>query len=189
MKEIDRLRIGLTLLTGLGIWSLLVWQHSHGGVASHHLLHDPDLPQVSDWWGGLLLPALAWGLLGLSRRRVVKAESPGLGPVVVGLLAGVAFGLALSISFVSGHESISSYLFYSLLPLALILPVYRPECLLGFVLGMSTALGVVLPTLFGSLMALATFVIHRFIGLPLMRMAGWRRGLNEPADSAGDAAD
>lgn len=174
MKPIDRLRIGLTVLATLGIWSLLVWQHFHGGVASHHLLNDPDLPQVSDWWGGVLLPALTWGLLGLSRRRVLRSEGSGLAAVVLGLLAGAAFGLALSISFVSGHESVSKYLFYSLLPLALFLPVYRPECLLGFVLGMSTALGVVLPTLFGSLMALATFVVHRFVGLPLLRLTGLR---------------
>ena len=94
---------------------------------------------------------------------------------MVGLLGGVVFGLALSISFISGHESVSSFLFYSLLPLALLLPVYRPECLLGFVLGMSTALGAVLPTVFGTLMALATFVVHRFIGLPLMRLVGLRK--------------
>jgi len=122
----------------------------------------------------LLLPALTWGLLALSRRRVAKAEPPALKTVVVGLLAGAAFGLVLSISFFSGHESVSRYLFYGLLPLALLLPVYRPECLLGFVLGMSTALGAVLPTVFGSVMALATFVIHRLIGLPLMRLVGWK---------------
>lgn len=175
MKQIDRLRIGLTVLVTLGIWSLLIWQHFHGGVVAHHLLADPDLPQISNWWGGLLLPALTWWLLGLSRHRAAGADSPGLKVVVVGLMAGLAVGLAMSISFVSGHESITSYLFYSLLPLALFLPVYRPECLLGFVLGMSTALGVVLPTLFGSLMALVTFLIHRLIGLPLMRLvAGYR---------------
>jgi hypothetical protein len=189
MKEIDRLRIGLTLLAALGIWSLLVWQHFHGGLASHNLLHDPDLPQVSDWWGGLLLPALTKGLLALSRRRVVKAESPGLGSVLGGLLVGVAYGLALSVSFFSGHESISSYLFDSLLALALILPVYRPERLLGFVLGMSTVLGAILPTPFGSLMALTTFVIQRFIGLPLMRLAGWRTEKDPAVDTAAKLDD
>lgn len=174
MERIDRVRIVLTVLVALGIWSLLVWQHFHGGVASHHLLHDPDLPQISDWWGGLLLPTLSWGLLGLARRRIVKADTLGLESVGVGLLGGVAVGLALSISFVGGHESISNALFFSLLPLALFLPVYRPECLLGFVLGMSMAFGAVLPTLFGTLMAGATYVIHRFIGLPLMRLVGWK---------------
>jgi hypothetical protein len=174
MEPIDRLRIVLTVLVALGMWGLLVWQHFHGGVPAHYLFADPEMPRISNAWGGLLLPALVWGLLGLSRRRLAKADSPDLKPVLVGLIAGAAFGLALSTSFVTGHESVTRYLFYGLLPLALILPVYRPECLLGFVLAMSTALGAVLPTVFGTLMALATFVIHRFVGLPLLRRVGWR---------------
>ena len=180
MQQFDRLRIGLTVTATLAIWSLLVWQHFHGGVAAHHLLRNPDLPRISDWYGGLLLPVLTWFLLSLTRRRVKAAESPGLMPglmpVIVGLMAGLAYGLAMAITFLSGNESVTSYLFFGLLPLALLLPVYRPECLLGFVLGMSTAFGVVLPTLFGLLMMLATFVIHRFIGQPLQRMVGLRKG-------------
>lgn len=175
MREFEQFRIGLTLFVTLGIWSLLIWQHFRGGVPAHYFLADSDMPKVSNWWGGVLLPVLTWGLLSFSRRRAMKADTPGFKSVILGLLAGAAFGVALSISFVSGHESISRYLFYSLLPLALLLPVYRSECLLGFVLGMSTALGAVLPIVFGTLMALATFVIHRFIGEPLMRLIGWRR--------------
>jgi len=175
MKPFDRFRVLLTVLVALGIWSLLIWQHFHGGVPAHHLLADPEMPRVSNAWGALLLPGLSWVLLGLSRQRLSKADRPGIQAVVAGLVGGVAFGLTLSISFTSGHESISGVLFYSLLPLALFLPVYRPECLLGFVLGMSTTFGAVLPTLFGSVMALATFVIHRFVGLPLMRLVGLKR--------------
>lgn len=172
MEPFDRLRVALTVLVALGIWSLLAWQHFHGGVPVHHLFADPEMPPISNAWGGLLLPALTWGLLGLSRRRLAKAGITDPTSVVVGLVGGIAFGLALSISFVTGHEVVSRNLFYGLLPLALFLPVYRPECLLGFVLGMSTGLGAVLPTLFGTLMALATFVVHRFIGSPLMRLVG-----------------
>lgn len=182
MQPFDQLRIGLTALATLAIWSLLVWQHFHGGVAAHHLLHNPDLPRISDWYGGLLLPVLTWCLLSLSRRRVKAVEAPGLMPVIVGLVAGLAYGLAMAITFLSGHESVTSTLFFGLLPLALLLPVHRPECLLGFVLGMSTAFGVVLPTLFGALMALATFVVHRFIGLPLQRLVGLRTN-TEPRGS------
>jgi hypothetical protein len=80
----QRLRVGLTLFVSLAIWSLLAWRHLHDGVPAHHLFHDPELPRVSDWFGG------------------------------------------------------------------------------------------VLPTVFGSLMALATLVIHRFVGLPLERLTGLR---------------
>lgn len=181
MKRFDQLRIGLTILVSLAIWAVLLWKHFHGGVPAHHLLHNPELPKISDWSGGLLLPVLAWFLSGLAGRRLRRADSTALGPVIAGLAAGLAFGVAMSVSFASGHESITSYLFYALLPMALFLPVYRPECLLGFVLGMSMTFGVVLPTIFGSLMALATFVIHRFIGLPLARLAG-RRGEQQAAE-------
>ena len=173
---IDRLRVGLTVLVTIAIWSLLAWRHFHGGVPAHHLLHNPDLPRISDWFGGVLLPVLAWWLLGLAGRRVQAGASPGLRPVIVGLVAGLAFGAAMAVTFFTGHQQVTSYLFFSLLPLALFLPVYRPECLLGFVLGMSVTFGAVLPTLFGALMALATFVIHRFIGLSLQRRVGRRTG-------------
>lgn len=173
-----QLRIGLTIVVSLAIWGLLAWRHLHDGVPAHHLLHNPALPRVSDWLGAVLIPGLTWGLLGLSRHRMEAADSPELQPVLLGLLAGLACGVAMSISFFSGHESMTGYLFFSLLPLALLLPVYRPECLLGFVLGMSVVFGAVLPTIFGSLMALATFVIHRFVGLPLQRLVGLQAGRN-----------
>ncbi|TVQ42183.1 MAG: hypothetical protein EA370_00410 [Wenzhouxiangella sp.] len=170
------LRIGLTIAVSLAIWTLLAWRHFQDGVPAHHLLHNPALPRVSDWLGAVLIPSLTWCLLGLSRRRMETSESPALRPVLMGLLAGLAYGAAMSVSFFSGHESIAGYVFFSLLPLALFLPVYRPECLLGFVLGMSVVFGTVLPTIFGSIMALATFVIYRFIGLPLQRLVGLRDG-------------
>ena len=85
---IDRLRAGLTVVATLALWSLLLWQHFHQGVPAHHLLDNPDLPVVSNWYGGLLLPVLAWGLLSLTRRRMIKANSPSLKPVVAGLAGG-----------------------------------------------------------------------------------------------------
>jgi hypothetical protein len=176
LHRFDRLRVGLTVFITLAIWALLMWRHFYGGVPAHHLLNNPELPRISDWFGGLLLPLLAWGLLGLTRRRLKATKSSGLKPVLIGLVAGMAFGVAMSVTFFSGYESTTSYLFFGLLPLALFLPVHRPECLLGFVLGMSVTFGAVLPTLFGSLMALVTFVIHRFIGLPLQRLVGLRTG-------------
>ncbi len=173
-QPIDRLRVAATVVITVAIWGLLAWQHNNAGVPAHHLLHNPDLPRVSNWFGGVLLPVLAWFLLGLTRRRMKAADSASLNPVLVGLVAGLAFGVAMSITFFNGHESVTSYLFFGLLPLALFVPVHRPECLLGFVLGMSMAFGAVLPTLFGTLMAVATSVIHRLIGLPLQQLVGLR---------------
>lgn len=172
----DRLRVGLTIFIALAIWSLLVWRYFHGGVPAHHLLNNPELPRVSDWYGGVMLPVLAWFLLGFTRRRLRAANFAGLKTAIVGLVAGVAYGVAMSVFFITGQESVTGYLFFGLLPLALFLPVHRPECLLGFVLGMTVTFGAVLPAAVGTVMALVTFVVHRFIGLPFQRLVGLRTG-------------
>ncbi|MEE4637151.1 MAG: hypothetical protein V2J42_00235 [Wenzhouxiangella sp.] len=109
----DRLRVDLTVFVTIAIWSLLAWRRFHGGVPAHHLLHNPDLPRISDWFGGVLLPVLAWWLLGLAGRRVQAVASPGLGSVIVGLVTGLAFGAAMAVTFFSGHQQVTSDLFFS----------------------------------------------------------------------------
>lgn len=52
-QGMQRLRIGLTGLITIAIWALLLWRHLDGGVPAHHLLDNPDLPRISDWFGGL----------------------------------------------------------------------------------------------------------------------------------------
>jgi hypothetical protein len=41
----------------------------------------------------------------------------------------------LSVAFTNHYDSVATYLFGAMLVLALLLPVYRAECVLGFVLG------------------------------------------------------
>ena len=53
-------RLYFTGLLTAGIWTLLIWNHFHGGVPSHHLFQQEHLPEISNWWGGLLLPILSW---------------------------------------------------------------------------------------------------------------------------------
>ena len=44
-------RIYCTILVTVFIWTLLLWDYFHGGVPSHHLLQNKDLPAFSNWWG------------------------------------------------------------------------------------------------------------------------------------------
>jgi hypothetical protein len=58
MRAFDPFRIGLTVLVALAIWSLLLWQHFHGGLRARHLLADPETSEVFNGWGALFVPAL-----------------------------------------------------------------------------------------------------------------------------------
>ena len=60
--------------------------------------------------------------------------------VVAGFVGALLFGILLSVSFTNDYETIASYLFRGMFLLALLLPVYRAECVLGFVLGMTFTL-------------------------------------------------
>ena len=153
-----QVRVGFTALVLVGIWSLLAWSYFHGGVPSHHLLADKDLPAFSNWWGGLVLPLLTWFLLYRLSKRVLSYTQPAASPVnfqpqvLYGFAGGLFFGILLSVFFTFAYTNLAEYLLYSILLLALFLPIYRAECLLGFVLGMTVTFGGVLPTGIGTVL-------------------------------------
>jgi hypothetical protein len=154
-----RTRILLTGAILLAELAHLAWEHFHGGVVSHHILHRPDLPSISNWWGALLLPGLAWFLIGRIQKRAVSSSSQSrmvLGlpaAILIGFVVSLLFGAALAVAFSFGYEAVTSYMFLSMFLTALLFPIYRAECVLGFVLGMTFTFGAVLPTAVGSIFA------------------------------------
>lgn len=174
-------RLLLTALVSLAEFGILAWEHFHGGVISHHILNRSDLPEISNWWGALLLPALAWFLIGRAQRRVsFLYEEHGTSTkfpasVLAGFGGALLFSALLALSFTSGHENISSFMFQGMILLAVLLPVYRAECVLGFVLGMTFTFGAILPTAIGSLLAAISAAIHLFVWPLLARLWAWFR--------------
>jgi hypothetical protein len=178
-QQLRRWRPHLTLLVLLAELAHLTWEHFHGGVRIHHVLHRSEMPGISNGWGVLLLPALTWFLTGRIQRRVAlhsggkEAASKIPVSVVAGFVGSLLFGILLSVSFASDHETIASYLGQGLFLLALLLPVYRAECVLGFVLGMTFTFGAVLPTVAGAMIAALSAAIHLYVRPVLVRLWTW----------------
>ena len=165
-----KVRLFLTALVSLAIWALLSYQHYHGGVPRHHLLADENLPSFSNWWGALLLPALTWILHYRIEKRSFTpdaathpAPATSLQHVLYGFVGSLAFGGLLSIFFMLGNTEVPGYMLLVVFALALFLPVYRAQCLLGFVLGMSFTFGAVLPTFIGLILTLITLALYLLI--------------------------
>jgi hypothetical protein len=141
----------------------LAWEHSHGGIASHHLLARQDLPAISNWWGLIVLPFLGW-LASRSATRRAALEDAAAARSMAGFLVALAVGSALSSSFAAGFESASTGIFFTALGAGLFLRTYRAECIFGFVLGMTFVLGSILPTIAAlagaGISAIAFFVIR-----------------------------
>ena len=182
--QLPRLRlyfIGLVVLAEAIHISL---EHFHGGVQSHHILHSADLPAFSNWWGLVLLPVLVWFLTCRTQRRIAFIALAGGGKeavlkqtlkVVAGFAVSMLFGILLSVSFIRGYEDVASFLLLVMLLLAALLPVYRAECVMGFVLGMTFTFGAVLPIIVGSIIAAASATLHLFVYANLMRLWTWVR--------------
>lgn len=159
-------RLYFTGVVTVAIWCLLIWDHYHGGVPGHHILARADMPEISNWWGGLLLPLLTWFLSFRVHKRIIKNDVYASGfpaNIFYGFFAALIFGIVLSTFFTLGNTEMPGYMLTGLLLTAPFLPVYRAECLLGFVIGMTFTFGAVLPTLAGSILALLSAVLYLIV--------------------------
>jgi hypothetical protein len=163
-KLFFRQRLIFTIIVSIAIWLLLIFDHFNGGVPSHHLLNKKDLPEISNWWGGLLLPLLTWFLLYRLNQRFKKNNESSLPRAVYfGFFATLIFGIVLSVFFSFGYLKPPEIMMEGVLLVALFYPIYRAECILGFVLGMIFTFGTVLPTGIGLILVLIGAILYLYV--------------------------
>jgi len=157
------IRLLITGTVTLLIWGHLAWDYFHGGVPTHYVLHDGDLPGISNWWGGLALPLFTWLLLYRIHKRIdadAAANSESLQNVAYRFVAALLVGISIAVFFTLGIE-VTDYIMLSLFALAFFIPLYKAEYLLGFVLGATFTFGAMIPIGFGSLLALLFFLFYK----------------------------
>ncbi|WP_223620834.1 hypothetical protein [Lysobacter sp. ESA13C] len=157
----------------------LGFEYFDGGVRSHHVLNRADLPEISNWFGLIILPALGWAFGVRLRNRPGARRS-----IWVGLVASLAYGAALATSFELGATDITKAIFFGLLPLAIIAPIYRAECMLGFVAGMTFTFGAILPCIFAVLFAGLSAAL-RLGFVAIRKRLRPNRGASAPASGSG----
>jgi hypothetical protein len=171
------IRLIITLGVSLAIWMLLAWNYFHGGVPSHHILANKDLPQISNAWGALVLPLLTWLLLYRVQQSMLLPKAAGThtrsaaGSKLLGFGVALLFGATLAACFSFGYPEACGYMVLALFPLALFVPIYGAQFLLGFVLGMTFTFGAILPAVFGALLCMAGFLLYQYIR-PALRYMG-----------------
>lgn len=149
----------------ISICSFLFWDHFHGGVPSHHLLANEELPKISNWWGLISVPLISYLLLNNIKKRI-KSESEQTAANFIkkecySFLTGMLYAIMLAISFTYGNTQISSLLFFGLPAIALFFPIFHPSYLLGFIVGMMYTFGGVLPIIIGGVMSIICYFIFK----------------------------
>lgn len=156
--------IGVTV----AIWALLIWEHFHGGVPSHSLFARKDMPAISNWWGGLLLPLLTF--FGVNRiQKRFEATQQSVSSIIFAYLIAFVYALTLVYFYYQGNETVTGIMFLGLFVLGLIFPLYRMEFFLGFVMGLTYNFGTILPSFISSIVVLVSFIAHRVIYPFIMR--------------------
>jgi hypothetical protein len=122
---------------------LVAWQWANGGIGSHHLLANPELPAISNGWGMLALPAPAWILTGRFLRRATSPEANR--SIWFAAVGAMGAGALLSLAFTYGSVDHATLVMLLILLSGALLPLYRAEYLLGFVLAMNWVFGPILP--------------------------------------------
>ena len=153
------------------VLTFLCWQQFHGGVPAHHILARKDLPAISNWWGALLIPLLTWVALQRINRRTESSKDPNANTKSwCFFFGGLAFGISIALAFTNDFQPFLENVPYILLLLALLIPIFYAEFILGFVLAMSYTFGAVLPTLFVLVMAGAGYMLYRFVRPLLLKL-------------------
>jgi hypothetical protein len=164
-----KIRIAFITTVSIGIWALLIWQHFHGGVPSHSFMARKDMPSISNWWGGLLLPLLAYSSLFRLKKRlnlttvnsIISVKQ--LQSVLLLFGAGLLYAGAMAYCFETDKGDINGILFQGLFVLALIFPLYRAEFFLGFVIGLTYTFGAILPTFIAVVFVSLSFIVHKYV--------------------------
>jgi hypothetical protein len=171
-------KIGLAIIAtvSVGIWALLIWEHFHGGVPSHSFMARKDMPSISNWWGGILLPLLTYFSLNrLQKRLFLTNGSNTVSPkqvqsVLLLFVAGLLYAGSMAYCFEMDKSDINGVLFPALFLWALIFPLYRAEFFLGFVLGMTYTFGAILPTFIASVFVGISFIAHKYVYLFVLKI-------------------
>lgn len=157
-------RLLFTAIVSILMWAFLAWEYFNGGVTTHHLLQSDDFPGFSNWWGAITTPLVTWGLLYLIHLRTLKAAPKNeSSSIIYGFVGFLLYAILVSYLFstVAGSENILFYMALGLIALSFFVPIYKPECLLGYLLGMTFTFGSILSLLFGIIFWTVYFIAYK----------------------------
>ena len=168
-----KIRVLLTALVTFLVGAHLAWDYFHDGVPTHYLLHSKDMPGISNWWGGITLPLVTFLLLFWIHRNLINTRE-GVATttrkqLILRFLSALVFGILLSFFFSIGSPA-PGYMMLAAIILSFFLPLYRPEYLLGFILGMSYTFGANLPILFAFVFMLIFLVAYKLIRFGVLKL-------------------
>jgi hypothetical protein len=146
------------------IYSLfLIYQHFNGGVPSHHFMANKAYPEISNWYGLLIISLLSYTTYAYFNKNEFSKNS------LLESVAAFLYGLTIFFCFNSDYSAVTKIMFLGLFFIGLLYPIYRIHIYFGIVLGMTYGFGAILPAIMIGFAALLSFAFHFFRQLVVAR--------------------
>lgn len=142
---------------------ILLWQTFYLKVPNYHLLHDPELPSVSNWWNLLVLPLMTLICLKITQTRILKNQknhAEANTSALIGLVFAFNFGATVAGSYHLGMTAYVWMLLAALPIVSLFVRIYHAECILGLVFSISFVFGALSSLCFALCVAIVGYVLY-----------------------------
>lgn len=145
----------------------LFFEWRSGGVLTHHILQNKNMPGLSNWWGLPLMAILSFVCINRVDKHIsmVAPEQQQRATRIANqrFVLAFLFGVIVSVCFVHKINLFLDNVLYVLVILALFFPLYQAEFILGFVLGMTITFGAIIPTAFALVVAGISLLLHLLV--------------------------
>ena len=159
-QRIIQNKIPFVALVVLLVATHIAWDYYNGGVPTHYLLHNKDLPGFSNWWGLLTIPLSTIISIYVIQGNYKKNPTPNeLSKITYGFIAGLFLGVLLGILWIFDLQSIMPFVIGMPIMISFFTPVHYAHNFLGFILGMSYTFGGVLSIIIGLVLVLLSFLV------------------------------
>jgi len=154
------IRILITGVVTLLVWAHIAWDYFNGGIPTHYILHDENMPGLPNWLGGIILPFFTWIVLSFIRRGEGEDQQHLWKNVILRGMAGILFSVGIAVFFTLG-SSVTDFMMLALFLVAFFLPLYKPEYLLGYVLGAAFTFGAMIPMIAGPILLVIVMIFYK----------------------------
>ena len=176
-KRSLEIQLMCTGIVAVLILAKLAWDYFHGGVPTHHVYILENKPGISNWWGALTLPLLTWFVLYRVQHRIYRKDESNksdikkkISTAIYGFLGSLLFGIVFSYTYMNGPD-IKGYLMLGLVITSFFIPLYKSEYLLGFVIGMTSNFGPILPIGIALILMTVFAVTYKYIRSGILYIA------------------
>lgn len=135
----------------------LIYQHFNGGVPSHHFMANEAYPEISNWYGVIVIALFAFFTCQHFNKNEFTKKT------LLESIVAFLYGIGIFICFNHDYSEVTKIMFLGLFVIGLLYPIYRIHIYFGIVIGMTYGFGAILPAVMIGLAVVLSWICHALV--------------------------